>query len=57
MMMSSMRILAILFIVVNILLFALGQGFFGLPPSEQGRSVPPAETQPNPDISIENLNL
>lgn len=57
MMMSSMRILAILFIVVNILLFALGQGFFGLPPSEQGRSVPPAKTQPNPDISIENLNL
>lgn len=51
-----MRTLAILFIVINILLFALGQGFFGLPPSEQGRSMQPAEIKTNPNIRIENLN-
>lgn len=52
-----MRILAMLLIVVNSLLFALGQGFFGVPPSDTGRSIQPADIIINPNISIENLNL
>jgi len=50
-----MRILAILFILVNIWLFALGQGFFGLPPSEQGRTLHPAEPLGGASIQIQNL--
>ncbi|HLS16868.1 MAG TPA: hypothetical protein VK049_03430 [Paenalcaligenes sp.] len=50
-----MRILVALFIVINIWLFALGQGFFGVAPSEQGRSVPPAESKDNAKIKIESV--
>ncbi|HLR30362.1 MAG TPA: hypothetical protein VK082_07270 [Paenalcaligenes sp.] len=50
-----MRILVILFILINIWLFALGQGFFGLPPSEQGRSLQPAESKDNAKIQIQSV--
>lgn len=32
-----MRLLFILILVANVALLAFGQGFFGTPPSEQGR--------------------
>lgn len=51
----SMRILVVLFILINAWLFALGQGFFGLPPSEQGRTLQPAPLKDNPKIQIQNI--
>jgi len=33
-----MRLLLLLIVAVNLGLFAYGRGFFGIPPSEQGRS-------------------
>src|SRR5690625_5138327 len=50
-----MRILVILFILINVWLFALGQGFFGLPPSEQGGSLQPAESKDNAKIQIQSV--
>lgn len=50
-----MRILVALFILINIWLFALGQGFFGLPPSEQGRTVQPAPSTDNAKIQIHSV--
>lgn len=50
-----MRILVVLFILINAWLFALGQGFFGLPPSEQGRTLQPAPLKDNPKIQIQNI--
>jgi|GEM_PF-474078 len=47
-----MRILVAIFILINLWLFALGQGFFGLPPSEAGRSLQPAPPKPNASIQI-----
>ncbi len=35
-----MRLLLLLIVVVNLGLFAFGRGFFGVPPSEAGRSGP-----------------
>ena len=32
-----MRILFVLLALANLLLFGIGQGWFGLPPSEEGR--------------------
>ncbi len=32
-----MRVIFILLIVANVMVLAWGQGFFGVPPSEQGR--------------------
>ncbi|HUH86535.1 MAG TPA: hypothetical protein VL003_00595 [Pusillimonas sp.] len=34
-----MRLLVLLIMVVNLGLFAFGQGYFGVPPSEAGRSA------------------
>ncbi len=33
-----MRLLLLLLVIANIMLFTYGQGFFGVPPAEQGRS-------------------
>lgn len=37
-----MKYIALLFLTANVVLLAYGQGFFGVPPSEYGRSVSPA---------------
>jgi len=47
-----MRVLIFLFLLINVWLFTLGQGFFGLPPSEKGRSL-----QPEPLIENANIHI
>jgi hypothetical protein len=47
---SAMRFLFLLVLVANVALLAYGQGFFGVPPNEQGRQ--PRTLQENHQAAI-----
>lgn len=44
-----MRFLFLLILIANVVLLAYGQGFFGTPPSEQGREPRQLMTQIHPE--------
>jgi hypothetical protein len=48
-----MRIVLVLILLINLGVFALGQGVFGTPPAEKGRSTKGApEAQLNPEAVV-----